>query len=51
MSDPLMSSIYWNAWQSLGLEVTNAADESSKGPASFMLLDPDGNPVLVDQHV
>jgi hypothetical protein len=27
------------------------ADETSQGPASFMLLDPDGNPILVDQHV
>jgi hypothetical protein len=27
------------------------ADEKSKGPASFMLVDPDGNPMLVDQHV
>jgi len=27
------------------------ADASSQGPASFMLVDPDGNPVLVDQHV
>jgi lactoylglutathione lyase len=34
-----------------GLELTNAADESSSGPASFVLLDPDGNPILVDQHV
>ena len=34
-----------------GLELTSEADESSTGPASFMLLDPDGNPVLIDQHV
>ena len=27
------------------------ADENSTGPASFMVLDPDGNPILVDQHV
>ncbi|MET1415102.1 VOC family protein [Roseibium sp. HPY-6] len=27
------------------------ADETSTGPASFVLIDPDGNPVLVDQHV
>ena len=27
------------------------ADESTKGPASFCVLDPDGNPILVDQHV
>ena len=26
------------------------ADEKTKGPASFMLTDPDGNPLLVDQH-
>lgn len=26
------------------------ADESSKGPASFMITDPDGNVILVDQH-
>ena len=27
------------------------ADESSTGPASFMIADPDGNTILVDQHV
>ncbi len=27
------------------------ADESSTGPASFIVTDPDGNPILVDQHV
>jgi hypothetical protein len=27
------------------------ADESTKGPASFVAVDPDGNPILVDQHV
>ncbi len=34
-----------------GVEPVSAADESSKGPASFVVVDPDGNPVLVDQHV
>ncbi len=34
-----------------GLELASAADESSTGPASLMLIDPDGNPILVDQHV
>ena len=34
-----------------GVELASEADESSTGPASFMLLDPDGNPILVDQHV
>jgi len=31
--------------------LTSEADESSTGPASLTLLDPDGNPVLIDQHV
>jgi lactoylglutathione lyase len=34
-----------------GVEFVSEADESTTGPASFMLLDPDGNPILVDQHV
>ena len=37
--------------KSRGLTPTLAADESTTGPASFMLEDPDGNPILVDQHV
>ena len=36
---------------SQGLKLATAADESSTGPASLMLIDPDGNPVLIDQHV
>jgi hypothetical protein len=35
----------------LGLTPTTEADESTTGPASLALLDPDGNPVLLDQHV
>jgi catechol 2,3-dioxygenase-like lactoylglutathione lyase family enzyme len=34
-----------------GLELQAKADEKSTGPASFVLNDPDGNPILVDQHV
>lgn len=34
-----------------GLSVGDDIDESIKGPASFMLADPDGNPILFDQHV
>lgn len=37
--------------KSRGLVLASAADESTSGPASLMLLDPDGNPVLIDQHV
>jgi hypothetical protein len=33
-----------------GLEFVSEADENSTGPASFMLMDPDGNPILIDQH-
>ena len=34
-----------------GVEFMSEADESSTGPASFLTADPDGNPILVDQHV
>ncbi len=37
--------------KSNGLPLTMEADESGTGPASVMLMDPDGNPVLIDQHV
>ena len=34
-----------------GVRLVSEADENSTGPASFVALDPDGNPILVDQHV
>lgn len=34
-----------------GAKLATAADETSTGPAHLMLIDPDGNPVLIDQHV
>ncbi len=34
-----------------GIKLEHEADESTAGPASFVVLDPDGNAVLVDQHV
>ncbi|OWW27148.1 glyoxalase [Zobellia sp. OII3] len=34
-----------------GITLDTEADEQSTGPASFMLKDPDGNPILVDQHL
>jgi catechol 2,3-dioxygenase-like lactoylglutathione lyase family enzyme len=37
--------------KSRGLKLQTEADESSTGPASFALTDPDGNPILIDQHV
>lgn len=34
-----------------GLTLMTQADEATSGPASLMLIDPDGNPILIDQHV
>lgn len=34
-----------------GVTLKPEADESTTGPASFMAVDPDGNAILVDQHV
>jgi len=34
-----------------GVQLQQEADESTTGPASFMAVDPDGNPILVDQHL
>lgn len=34
-----------------GIQVSQEADEGATGPASFVAVDPDGNPILVDQHV
>lgn len=33
------------------VELISEADEQSSGPASITLIDPDGNPVLIDQHI
>ena len=37
--------------KSRGLTLTTEADESTAGPASLTLADPDGNPILLDQFV
>ncbi|MFD0739642.1 VOC family protein [Lysobacter koreensis] len=34
-----------------GIQMLTEADEATTGPASFLLEDPDGNQILVDQHV
>jgi lactoylglutathione lyase len=36
--------------KSHGIALSTAADESTEGPASFTVTDPDGNQILVDQH-
>ena len=40
-----------NQLKAQGVELMSEADTNTTGPASFMLMDPDGNPILVDQHV
>jgi catechol 2,3-dioxygenase-like lactoylglutathione lyase family enzyme len=37
--------------KSRGLTLASEADATTTGPASLMLTDPDGNPILLDQHV
>jgi catechol 2,3-dioxygenase-like lactoylglutathione lyase family enzyme len=34
-----------------GIKIQTEADESASGPANIVLVDPDGNPILIDQHV
>ena len=36
--------------QEAGLDLTESADPDSDGPAHITLVDPDGNPILIDQH-
>lgn len=38
------------ALRARGVEFATEADEAATGPGSFMIADPDGNPILVDQH-
>jgi catechol 2,3-dioxygenase-like lactoylglutathione lyase family enzyme len=40
-----------NQLKAQGVALLNEADESTTGPASFIVMDPDGNPILIDQHV
>ena len=37
--------------KSKGIKLESEADESTQGPASFVVKDPDGNRMLVDQHI
>ena len=39
------------ALKAKGVVVKNEVDEAGSGPGSFMIKDPDGNPILIDQHV
>jgi len=37
--------------KSKNVKLESQADENTKGPASLMLMDPDGNMILIDQHL
>ncbi len=39
------------ALKAAGVTIADAADETTTGPASCLVIDPDGNPILIDQHV
>jgi catechol 2,3-dioxygenase-like lactoylglutathione lyase family enzyme len=39
------------ALKAQSIQLQTEADENTSGPASFVMVDPDGNPILVDQHV
>jgi catechol 2,3-dioxygenase-like lactoylglutathione lyase family enzyme len=34
-----------------GIKLEKEADEANSGPASLVMVDPDGNPILIDQHI
>ena len=36
--------------KSSGINIETEIDKSTSGPASFMITDPDGNIILIDQH-
>jgi catechol 2,3-dioxygenase-like lactoylglutathione lyase family enzyme len=39
------------ALKAQGVPLEQEADESTTGPTSLVVVDPDGNPILIDQHV
>jgi catechol 2,3-dioxygenase-like lactoylglutathione lyase family enzyme len=41
----------YQIFSSQNLQIENKALENTKGPGSFVVIDPDGNPVLIDQHI
>ncbi|BBM82338.1 VOC family protein [Candidatus Uabimicrobium amorphum] len=38
-------------FKAAGVEIKDEVDESTSGPGNFSVVDPDGNPILFDQHV
>ncbi|QDV52133.1 VOC family protein [Gimesia fumaroli] len=38
-------------FESKGIEVVDDSISGESGPSNFKIIDPDGNPILIDQHV
>ncbi len=38
------------ALRAAGVDILSEVDESGSGPGSLVVMDPDGNPILIDQH-
>lgn len=38
------------AWKENGVDFIDEVDEDGSGPGSFIIMDPDGNPIMIDQH-
>jgi len=38
-------------FEAKGIEIVKESITGEKGPSSFSIIDPDGNPILIDQHV
>ena len=47
----MLPTVLLEQLKAAGVKFVSEADEKTKGPASFIAVDPDGNPVLVDQHI
>ncbi|CDF78124.1 glyoxalase/bleomycin resistance protein/dioxygen ase precursor [Formosa agariphila KMM 3901] len=37
--------------KSKGITLSSEVDETTKGPGNIIIMDPDGNPILIDQHI
>ncbi|MBN2794108.1 MAG: VOC family protein [Clostridia bacterium] len=38
------------SWKEKGVDFIDEVDENGSGPGSFIIMDPDGNPIMIDQH-
>lgn len=47
----MMLEIFKNIKKANHIKLQQEADEKSSGPASIAFFDPDGNTILIDQHV